>query len=80
MIEVAVLGLPDARWGEIVAAALVLKAGADTSVEALKAYLETRLADYKQVRRWRIVEALPRNGLGKVRKIDLLPGFQTTQA
>ena len=63
--EVAVVGLPDERWGEIVAAAVV--ASPELEVE-LRAHCERELADFKRPRRWLFVEALPRNALGKVMK------------
>ena len=40
--------------------------------QALAAYLMAQVADYKRVRHWRFLEALPRNALGKVQKRRLL--------
>jgi acyl-CoA synthetase (AMP-forming)/AMP-acid ligase II len=63
--EVAVLGLPDPRWGQVVTAVLV-----DTSVgdEELADWTRARLASYKVPRRWIRLEELPRNVTGKVLK------------
>jgi acyl-CoA synthetase (AMP-forming)/AMP-acid ligase II len=59
--EVAVVGLPDDSWGEIVCAAFVLSHGADVpSVETVRAHLGTRLAAFKHPRAVTTVEALPR--------------------
>lgn len=58
--EVAVVGLPDPDWGEIVCAAVVLEAGFDLDLEALQAACEGTLAGYKKPRRLEIIEALPR--------------------
>ena len=61
--EVAVVGVPDAAWGETVTAVIVLHAGgaaADVSVDALRAHCDGRLAPFKQPRRAEVVEALPR--------------------
>jgi fatty-acyl-CoA synthase len=60
--EVAVVGLPDLRWGEVVCAAVVPAAGRgdELSVESLRAHCEGRLAGFKQPRRLEVVEALPR--------------------
>jgi fatty-acyl-CoA synthase len=66
--EVCVVGRPDARWGEAVVAAVVLKPGHRmTEVEAL-ALFDGRLARYKRPRAVRFLERLPRSALGKVQK------------
>jgi fatty-acyl-CoA synthase len=58
--EVAVVGVPDAEWGEIVTAVVVARAGATVTVETLRAHCAGRLAAFKQPRRLAIVDALPR--------------------
>jgi acyl-CoA synthetase (AMP-forming)/AMP-acid ligase II len=59
--EVAVVGLPDAEWGEVVAAVLVLRPGAPApDVVALREFCTGRLAPAKQPRRVTIVDSLPR--------------------
>ena len=59
--ELAVVGVPDAEWGEVVTAVLVLHAGAaPVTVEALRAFCTGRLAPFKQPRRVAIVASLPR--------------------
>jgi acyl-CoA synthetase (AMP-forming)/AMP-acid ligase II len=59
--EVAVVGLPDAEWGEIVTAVVVVRADAVApTVEQLRAHIADRLASFKHPRRLEIVEALPR--------------------
>jgi fatty-acyl-CoA synthase len=66
--EVCVVGRPDARWGEAVVAAVVLKPGHSmTEVEAL-ALFDGRLARYKRPRAVRFLQRLPRSALGKVQK------------
>lgn len=71
--EVAVVGTPDERLGERVAAVVVPAAGADppTLESVVAALRERRIASYKLPERLEIVEALPRNALGKVLKRDL---------
>ena len=66
--ECAVLGVEDARWGEVVAA-VVVPGGVD--LPALEAFAAQHLADYKRPRRFAVVEGLPRNALGKVQKAGL---------
>jgi acyl-CoA synthetase (AMP-forming)/AMP-acid ligase II len=60
--EVAVVGLPDVRWGEVVCAVVVPAAGHadELTVEALRAHCEGRLATFKQPRRLEVVDTLPR--------------------
>jgi len=66
--EACVVGRPDARWGEAVVAAVVLKPGCRmTEAEAL-ALFQDRLARYKHPREVRFLERLPRSALGKVQK------------
>jgi malonyl-CoA/methylmalonyl-CoA synthetase len=66
--ECAVVGLADETWGEVVAAALVPRAGAALDAAALGAWAKDRMSPYKTPRRWLVVEKLPRNALGKVTK------------
>ncbi|MGE0383340.1 MAG: class I adenylate-forming enzyme family protein [Gammaproteobacteria bacterium] len=59
--EVAVVGLPDSHWGELVCAAVVLEPGASApGVEDLRRHVGERLAAFKHPRRVAVVDALPR--------------------
>lgn len=69
--DVAVVGLPDERWGEIVAAVAVLKPDETLTLEALRTFAGEKLARYKLPRRLEILDALPRNPAGKVVKFEL---------
>ena len=62
ILEVAVVGIPDAQWGEIVCAVVVVRPGreAELDVEILRAHCQDRLAPYKHPRRMELVDALPR--------------------
>lgn len=64
----AVLGLPDAHWGEMVHAAVVLREGVTVTPQALDAHCRSQLAGYKVPRSYDFVEALPLSGVGKVQK------------
>ncbi len=66
--EVAVLGLPDAKFGEIVAAWIVPRAGASLSPEDISVYCRGKITHFKIPQHIEIVEALPRTVTGKVRK------------
>jgi fatty-acyl-CoA synthase len=66
--ECAAFGLPDARWGELVAIAVVLLPGAQATEAELAAHLQQRLARFKLPRRWFWLEQLPKTALGKVQR------------
>jgi len=66
--DVAIVGVPDDRWGEVVTAFVVLREGAPPAVEALIGYVRERLARYKVPQQLHIVKQLPRTVSGKVRK------------
>ena len=74
--DAAVLGVPDHRWGERIAAATVLRADATAEPEALIAWVGEHLADYKKPRQLVFIDDLPRNALGKVQKARLLDTFR----
>jgi acyl-CoA synthetase (AMP-forming)/AMP-acid ligase II len=71
VLEVAVFGLPDQRWGERVHALVVTRPGATQDVVALEAFVRLRVAGYKVPRSWEFADSLPRNATGKVLKRDL---------
>jgi len=66
--ECAVVGVSDLEWGERVGAALVLRAGNSLDLEGLRAWAKVRLATHKVPSRLLLLEALPRNAMGKVTK------------
>jgi malonyl-CoA/methylmalonyl-CoA synthetase len=70
--EVAVIGVPDATWGDLVTACVVLRAGATLDEPALRAFCKDKLAGYKQPRALVVRDALPRTPLGKVQKKELI--------
>jgi fatty-acyl-CoA synthase len=69
--DVAVIGLPDARWGEVVAAFIRPPPGATVDKEELFNYLREHLAPHKTPRHWFVVEAMPLTGSGKIQKFKL---------
>lgn len=71
--DVAVVGVADDRWGErVVAVVASAAAGAIAGVvAALERHCREGLADYKRPRQWILVDALPRNAMGKVEKVQL---------
>ena len=73
--ECAVVGVPDAEWGERVSVAVEARGTATLSLEELTAWAKTRLAPYKVPRALRVVAGLPRNAMGKVVKPEVVKLF-----
>ena len=69
--DVAVVGVPDAEWGESVVAVVTLKDGAEITLEELREHAATTLARYKLPKYLRIVDQLPRNPSGKLEKVKI---------
>ncbi|QXD31989.1 acyl-CoA synthetase [Candidatus Pelagisphaera phototrophica] len=66
--ECAVIGHLDKTWGEVVAAAVILKAGSSLDLGHLRDWCRNRLSHYKLPKRLLVVDTLPRNTMGKVTK------------
>lgn len=73
--DAAVVGVPDSRWGERIAAAVVASEGHSIEPDTLTRWVSERIADYKKPRQLIVVPQLPRNALGKVQKKRLVPQF-----
>ena len=76
--EVAVVGEPDAEWGENVVAFVVLQAGAEVTEAALDAHCLAEIARFKRPKRYIFVSALPKNNCGKVLKTELRARLTST--
>jgi acyl-CoA synthetase (AMP-forming)/AMP-acid ligase II len=67
--EAAVFGIPDEKWGELVAAAIVLRPRTDLCAEKVQQYCKTRIASYKVPQHIKFMtEELPKSGSGKILK------------
>jgi acyl-CoA synthetase (AMP-forming)/AMP-acid ligase II len=71
VLDVAVVGVPDERWGEALKAFIVLRPGESLTPEALEAFLEGRISRMKLPRDVAFIGEIPRNANGKVLKTDL---------
>jgi long-chain acyl-CoA synthetase len=69
--EVAVVGAPDAEWGEVVVAFVVVKEGMSLTADMLDAHCLEHIARFKRPKRYEFVAELPKNNYGKVLKIVL---------
>ena len=76
VLEAAVIGVPDDKWGEVGAAFLLLRPDATLDADSLRPWCRDRLAAYKVPAHIRIVETLPRTAAGKVCKPDLRQEFE----
>jgi acyl-CoA synthetase (AMP-forming)/AMP-acid ligase II len=80
VLEAAVIGLPDQRWGERVVAVVVPRAGESLDHDLVRAWCRVRLAAYKVPKQVEIVHELPRTGVGKVAKNDLRASLAAAEA
>jgi fatty-acyl-CoA synthase len=71
VLEVAVIPVPDEKWGEVPRALVVLKPNSSTTESELIEFCRSRLAHYKCPRAAEFVDTLPKTGTGKILKKDL---------
>jgi malonyl-CoA/methylmalonyl-CoA synthetase len=76
--ECAIVGIPDAEWGERVAAAVALRDGHALDLHSLRSWTKELLAAHKVPSRLLVLETLPRNAMGKVMKPVLKELFRTS--
>ncbi len=69
--EVAIIGVPDEKWGETVKAVVALKPGATADPQAILDFARSRIAGFKAPKSVDFVPALPRNASGKILKRQL---------
>jgi fatty-acyl-CoA synthase len=74
VLEAAVVGVPDERWGEACAAFVVLREGSNVGTEELQRLCRDQLARFKVPKTFAFVDALPRSSMGKVLKDELRAG------
>jgi acyl-CoA synthetase (AMP-forming)/AMP-acid ligase II len=73
--EACAFGIPDKKWGETVAAAVALKEGASATAEELISFCKERLASYKKPQSIYFLQELPKSGMGKILRKDLVKRY-----
>ena len=73
VLEAAVIGRPDPAMGEEVAAAVVLRPGAEASADDIRAFVKERVAAYKYPRKIWFSSELPKGPTGKILKREIKP-------
>ncbi|MHA1770413.1 MAG: acyl-CoA synthetase [Candidatus Thorarchaeota archaeon] len=71
ILEAAVIGVPDEKWGEVGKAVIVLKSGATATADDIRSYLEDKLAHYKIPKVYEFRDDLPKSAAGKILKREL---------
>lgn len=80
VLDVAVIGVPDDKWGELVTAVIVPKEGETIDADQLVAWTRERLAGFKTPKRIEIIDDLPRNATGKVLKRSLRMSYAGSES
>ncbi|MGI3222750.1 class I adenylate-forming enzyme family protein [Streptomyces sp. GTA36] len=80
VLEAAVIGVPDEKWGEVVVAYVQPRPGATVEPSALKALCARSLTGYKRPTAFFLVEAIPKNAVGKIDKVSLRAGHAALSA
>jgi acyl-CoA synthetase (AMP-forming)/AMP-acid ligase II len=80
VLEAAVVGVPDPRWGEAVLAIIAAKPGQQVTADELRAYCRERIAGYKIPRSVNFLESLPKTATGKISKKDLRAPYWAAQS
>jgi fatty-acyl-CoA synthase len=73
--EVAVIGVPDEKWGELVTALIVVAPGQQVTAEEIVAHCRGRVAGFKIPKRVEFRDAIPRTATGKIQKFKLREAF-----
>jgi long-chain acyl-CoA synthetase len=73
VLEAAVVGIPDAHWGEEIGAAVALKPGSQATLEDVQGFVKDRIAAYKYPRHLWTIDELPKGPTGKILRREVKP-------
>jgi fatty-acyl-CoA synthase len=76
LAQIAIVGVPDERMGEVGAAFVVKKPGSQLQASDVMAFCKNRIAGYKTPRHVVFVDEMPLAGVGKVKKSELLLAWE----
>jgi fatty-acyl-CoA synthase len=80
VLEVAVVGVPDSRWGEVPKALVVLKPNQYANEQELITFCRDRMAHFKAPKSVEFVDVLPKTATGKVQKFALREQYWAGQS
>jgi len=75
VLEAAAVAVPDAHYGQEIAACVVTKPGESVTVDELQAFCVVRLGDYKSPAKIQLLEELPKGPSGKIQRLQLVQHF-----
>jgi long-chain acyl-CoA synthetase len=78
--EVAVVGAPDERWGELITAVIATEPGAEVSAENVIEHCRASIGGFKVPKRVEFVDELPKSGVGKIQKVKIKEELWADQA
>lgn len=75
IVDCAVVGVRDEKWGEVIGAVVVIKPEKEMTLDTLQTWAKTKMTGYNLPRFLKIVDAIPKNAMGKVNKKELIEKF-----
>lgn len=79
VLDCAVVGIPDEKWGEAIQAFIALKQGEQLTAREVFLFLKNEIADYKIPTKYEFVEKIPRNASGKILRRELRDSYWVNQ-
>ena len=75
VLECAIVGIPDAKYGEVVGAFIIPKEGASITAAEVRAYLREKIANYKMPKVIEFVQSFPKTATGKIQKNRIVESY-----
>ena len=71
MVDCAIVGMPDKKYGEQVVAVIKLNEDSSENAKSIRTYLKEKIANFKMPARYEFVDDFPRTSTGKIQKLKL---------